>query len=279
MVFCWGKHMKGRFIKVDTHERLRQTREGTFHWSRHRREDVLLKQAHERTRDEGFFANNTHVLVHLTLHSWTAFVRIPYREIHQKSSGGMLQFIATSLDSGWLGKWCQLRQTHMLRQNSWRTQEVWRTYKEDSTTSDRGRARLAYGASLCNPCWSLVCTDLYWERHSQELLLMFLLVPLVDLCQAEAWLSLLDHITAVANPILPSWTAGVSVKCLQMDQAAAADLWTELRISKQYRRELLQRTLLKQVHFPGILSFPLSLEGGELERSLNRLRTTVKNRS
>ena len=42
---------------------LRQTCEGVFHRSRHRREDVLLKQAHERTCDERFFANDTHVLV------------------------------------------------------------------------------------------------------------------------------------------------------------------------------------------------------------------------
>ena len=32
--------------------------------------------------------------------------------------------------------------------------------------------------------------------------------------EAEAWLSLLSHVTAVANPTLPSWTAGVFLKCL-----------------------------------------------------------------
>lgn len=48
----------------------RRVKEG----SRRRREGTLLKQAHERTRDEGFFANNTHVLVSLTLHSRAAFV-------------------------------------------------------------------------------------------------------------------------------------------------------------------------------------------------------------
>ena len=32
------------------------TLEGTFRWSRHRREDVLLKQACERTHDEFFHA-------------------------------------------------------------------------------------------------------------------------------------------------------------------------------------------------------------------------------
>jgi hypothetical protein len=32
-------------------------------------EDVLLKQVLKSTHDEGFFFNNMHVLVHLTLHS------------------------------------------------------------------------------------------------------------------------------------------------------------------------------------------------------------------
>jgi hypothetical protein len=34
---------------------------GIFCWCRHRRKDVLLRQAHARTHDEGFFANNTHI--------------------------------------------------------------------------------------------------------------------------------------------------------------------------------------------------------------------------
>jgi hypothetical protein len=54
---------------------LGQTCERMLHWSRPRRKDVLLKQAHESTHEEGVFANNTHVLVCLTLHSWAAFVR------------------------------------------------------------------------------------------------------------------------------------------------------------------------------------------------------------
>ena len=58
------------------------------------------------------------------------------------------------------------------------------------------------------------------ERHSCELL-VFLLVPPAE---AEAWLSLLDHVTTVANPTLPNWTAGVSVRCLLVDQAAAAPI-------------------------------------------------------
>jgi hypothetical protein len=44
---------------------LKQIREGTEAQT----QDVLLMQARERTRDDEFFANNTHVLVHLTLHS------------------------------------------------------------------------------------------------------------------------------------------------------------------------------------------------------------------
>lgn len=47
-----------------TDERLRQTREGTFCRSRHRRGEVLLKPSRERTCEEGFFANDTHVFVH-----------------------------------------------------------------------------------------------------------------------------------------------------------------------------------------------------------------------
>ena len=51
--------MKERFVEADTGER---------------REDVLLKQAHERICDEGFFANDMHVLhvLHcvVELHLW-----------------------------------------------------------------------------------------------------------------------------------------------------------------------------------------------------------------
>ena len=45
------------------------THKGIFNWSRHRWKDVLLKQACEKTHDEGFFANNIHVLFGLILHS------------------------------------------------------------------------------------------------------------------------------------------------------------------------------------------------------------------
>jgi hypothetical protein len=70
IVFCWGKHVKEYF------------------W--HRWKDVLLKQARERPCDEGFFHNDMHVLVHLTLYSWAPFVGTPQRETHQKTCGGVL---------------------------------------------------------------------------------------------------------------------------------------------------------------------------------------------
>jgi hypothetical protein len=40
-----------------------------FAEEKNRRKDVLLKQAHERTHDERFFANKMHELVHLTFHN------------------------------------------------------------------------------------------------------------------------------------------------------------------------------------------------------------------
>ena len=53
-----GLTREGVFLEVHTDERLRLTREGTFHQSRHRRKGVLLKQVREKTRDEGFSAKD-----------------------------------------------------------------------------------------------------------------------------------------------------------------------------------------------------------------------------
>jgi hypothetical protein len=67
-VFCLGKHVKECFPEMDTGERLRQTREGMSNLptrSSYKRKDVLLKQAHERTHDEGFF-NDMYMLVYFT---------------------------------------------------------------------------------------------------------------------------------------------------------------------------------------------------------------------
>ena len=49
--FAWA-NIEGVFPEVNTGERLRQTHEGTFDWSRRRRKCVLIIQAHERTSDE-----------------------------------------------------------------------------------------------------------------------------------------------------------------------------------------------------------------------------------
>lgn len=58
---------------------LGQTRAVPFSWSGPRREDALLKQARERTRDGRFFVNDTHVLVRLSLCSWSAFAGLHRR--------------------------------------------------------------------------------------------------------------------------------------------------------------------------------------------------------
>ena len=45
---------------------------------------------------------------------------------------------------------------------------------------------------------------------------------LLTQAKAEACLSLLGHVTAVANPTLPNWTAAIFMRYLWLDQAAAA---------------------------------------------------------
>jgi hypothetical protein len=73
---------------------------------------------------------------------------------------------------------------------------------------------------------------------------------LVTWTKTEARLPLLSSVSAVANLTLPNWTACLSVKCLQVDWAVAAKLWTELLISRQHRWELLQRTFLNRSTSP-----------------------------
>ena len=65
------------------------------------REDVLLKQTHKKTRDRGFFANNTHILVHLTLRVVERHLLGYYREKSTKKTyGGILHPVAASKDLG-----------------------------------------------------------------------------------------------------------------------------------------------------------------------------------
>ena len=111
--------------------------------------------------------------------------------------------------------------------------------------------------SFWRSCWSLLLT---WAE-----------------AEAEAWLALLGRVTAVANS--GYWTAGVSVKCLQVDRAAAACWpvnWTADFQTTQ--TGVAPKNLSKQVHFPCILSFPLPLVGGGLQGRLKHLRTIIKSR-
>jgi hypothetical protein len=67
--------------------------------------------------------------------------------------------------------------------------------------------------------------------------------------------------------------------CSSVDQAAAADVWTELLISWQCRFYSLQRTISKQVLnilCPINLSFPLPLVGGGVEGRLKHLSNLIK---
>lgn len=81
----------------------------------------MLKQAHERTHDEGFFANDTHVLVH-----FTCVVELQLSRLcREKYMERFLRFLDSSKDSARVmpadtdsrGVW--LRQTHGLRQDRW----------------------------------------------------------------------------------------------------------------------------------------------------------------
>ena len=64
-------------------------------------------------------------------------------------------------------------------------------------------------------CGSLIFYDLFPERGTAKNISWHASWFLLLTCaEAKAWLSLLGHVTAVANPTLPNWTADVSVKCL-----------------------------------------------------------------
>ena len=126
---------------------------------------------------------------------WSGLHREKYTK---KPYGGVLQFLATFADSGWLAEWCQLKQTHVLRQDlCWgnthggHVHDVWREYKKDLTSQWPEKARLAGTVR----CVTLVGLASLWiaslrERHSLDLLL------------AETWLSLLGSATAVDSCLL-----------------------------------------------------------------------------
>ena len=116
--------MKEYFPEEDTGEKLRQTHEGTFHWRRHRREDVLLKQARER-----HVMKDSSLTTHMywsALH-WVAKQHLS--ELHKEKHTNKLvvvccSFLATSADSGWLAEWCQLEQTHVLSKTPGATRPI-----------------------------------------------------------------------------------------------------------------------------------------------------------
>ena len=96
---------------------------------------------------------------------------------------------------------------------------------------------------------SLLTTPMYW--------------PVLH-CMAELHLSGLHREKHTKKKLLmmclPNLTAGVSVKCFLVDREVAANLWTELPISRQHRWELLQRTFLNRPTSPYPL-FPTTSGG------------------
>ena len=127
----------------------------------------------------------------------------------------------------------------VVRQDPWRARDVWRECKQDSMDSDR-----VFHRSICNASWSRVFTDLHfvereaWQRTSPSI------VTPADWCWFGWGLAIPTgscHHCLFMFAILTilNWTADVFVKCLQVGQAAATDLWTELLISWQHRLDLL----------------------------------------
>ena len=171
--------------------------------------------------------------------------------MHQKTSGGVLQFLPASSDSGWLAEWCQLTQMHLLRQDPcWDTtcggHVMFGGYKLESTNSDGDWAWLAYRSR----CTTLVCLEslliFYLLRHSQELLLVF---P-ADLCLCYGLAILWGHATTADSYLLPPLYWARLLVYPWVDRAAAANLQTELLISRQLRLMLLQRTFLNRFTSP-----------------------------
>jgi hypothetical protein len=134
-------------------------------------------------------------------------------------------------------------------------------YKHNLTDSVRSRAWLAYRAS----CAMLVDLGFPEKRHSWEPFQASLWIPPADSCQdwGLAVSARLCHCCWIMFAIqtLPNWTAGVSMKCLPVDWAASVNLWTELPISRQHRREWLQRTFLNR-STSTVFFFPPTTYGG-----------------
>ena len=206
-------------------------------WSRHRRNDVLLKQARERTCDEGFLANDRHRPPHI------AFVGKPWREMHQKLVAvccSLLPLSRTRAD--WM---------HVLRQDT--LEDMWCLEGIYRTRQIVTGPKLGLLIELAVQClWdsSLLWSSIPWERHSRELLLVSLWVPPADSSQAEAWLSLLGTSTTADSCLLAQfYWAGLLVYLWSFASGltcCCCFLWTELLISWQCRWDLFQRTFLNR---------------------------------
>jgi hypothetical protein len=87
-------------------------------WSRHRQKDVLLKQAHERTHDEGLLSNDSHALVQLTgiveLHLLWLHKEKHIKKNFSRGSCGFLLLLWTwtNWQSAVSWEWCQSIQIH-----------------------------------------------------------------------------------------------------------------------------------------------------------------------
>ena len=103
---------------------------------------------------------------------------------------------------------------NMLRQDMWRAQWCLEGINRSPRNGWGGAWLVVQGLWVSHLCWS----SLPWERHSSY---PSWSLPLTQ-AEAEACLSLLDHVTPVVNPALPNWTAGASMNCLQVDRATAA---------------------------------------------------------
>jgi hypothetical protein len=122
--------------------------------------------------------------------------------------------------------------------------------------SDGDRAWLA-GTARCAMLGAWVSADLpFSERGTAENFSWYPSWPLLLMqAKAKAWLSLLGSTTA-ADSCLLTWLYQTRLLVYPwsvsewMELPLPANLWAELLISRQHRRELLQRTFLNRSTSP-----------------------------
>jgi hypothetical protein len=149
-----------------------------FCWSRQRRQYILLKQAHERTCDKGYFANNRHYgsILHF-------IVELHLSGCHREKCTKKVLMVCCSFFPFPLIICTCWGKTHVETRH---VEDTWCLEGINRTPQSGGRGVCGKGESSwlasTDSCTMLVGLDssLPWERHSQELLLMFLPVPLTD---------------------------------------------------------------------------------------------------